>query len=136
MITILPIHVDERIKVFSSLPFMISDELINIFANNKYIYAISDTPTVRLEYISFNSYEITRVCPAEILPGTRVSITNNINSNKPFILYKVEDYFPLNYPRKIIRGVNTPNFENEVLYRQYMENFVIYRENRINTILE
>lgn len=147
MITILPIHVDERIKVFSSLQFIISDELINIFANNKYIYAISDTPTFSLEYKSYDDKEIplleTKIFSVNQFLGTTVNISNIINSKKPYILYRVENspmmIIPQNYApitQCIIRGLSTPNFENEVLYRQYMENFVIYRENRINTILE
>jgi hypothetical protein len=147
MITLLPIHVDKRIDFFSSLPFSIPDELINIFANNKYIYAISKYPTIQLEYLNHNDKGVPflekKVHSVAQFNATPINISNTINSNRPFIFYKIENsplminhqnYTPIT--KSIIRGVSTPNYENEIMYRQYKESFILYRENRINKILE
>jgi hypothetical protein len=146
MIT-LPIHVDERIKVFSSLTFPISDELINIFANNKYIYAITDYPTLSLEYLTHDDKGIAfldrKIYSVFQFLGTPANISRSINSNRPFILYRVDNSPLMINPQSfapitkcIIRGLSTPNYENETMYKQYKENFILYRENRINKILE
>lgn len=48
--------------------------------------------------------------------------------DKPFILYSIQD--------KFIRGVYPIDYNNEIFYNQYKNQFQIYREERINEILK
>jgi hypothetical protein len=122
---ILPIDIEERIKIFSSLPYLIPNNIIDYFSNNRNIYCICGTPVMFLTYlvseIGSIPYLRQKTCSVDIYPINKII-------DKPFILYEIKD----NY----IRGFCTPDHENETIYRDYKNQYAIYREKRINKILE
>ena len=122
---ILPIDIEERIKVFSSLPYILSEDIIDYLANNRYIYHLCDKPIVIIHHIIS---DIGRIPYIRAKTHVVEPFPINTNIDRPFILYEAKD----NY----LRGFFTPDHENETLYRDYKNQYAIYREKRINKILD
>lgn len=122
---ILPINIKDRSKIFSSIYPQLSKEIIDYLTYNKNIYYISDSPIISLQYIIPNKKN--SLCSIKEIKRIASYLHISIIIDKPFILYAVKN--------DIIKGVYTTNFENEILYNQYIKQIQINREKIINQII-